>query len=108
MEEARKQHFTCPFQLGIHTYKSQRKVYESLKYPFPGGYQFYELSKISFLPTLFLEDSLQIKVSLAAKDCPHLTASYDLYIGDNSRVLCAPETALSLELQLPLESWQIT
>lgn len=79
-------------------------MYKSLKYPFPGGYQFREFSKISFLPTLFLQNSLQIKVSLAAKDCPNLTASYDLYVGDNSRILCAPETALSLELQLPLES----
>lgn len=62
-------------------------MYQCLKCPVLGGYEFHEFSKISFLPTLFLQNSKQIKGLLAAKDCQNLIASYDPYMGDSYKIL---------------------
>lgn len=80
-------------------------MYGSLTYTFLGGYQFHEFSKINFLPTWFLQDSLKIKVFLAAKDCQNLIAFYDPYMGSRCKVLCHSRNGL--ESQLSSENWKI-
>lgn len=105
MEEAQK-HLACLLQSGIHAFKSQQKMYGPLKCPFLRSYLFHEFSKISFLPTLFLQDSLQIKVLFAARDCQNLIASYSPYMGDSYRILC--HSRKSPGSQQCLGSWNIT
>lgn len=105
MEEAQK-HLACLLQSGIHAFKSQQKMYGHLKCPFLHNYLFHEFSKINFLPTLFLQDSLQIKISFAARDCQNLIASYSPYMGDSYRILC--HSRKSPGSQQCLGSWNIT
>lgn len=88
VEEAQK-HLACPIQWGIHVFKSPgENVWISEITPFPGGYQFHEFSNIRFLPTLVLQDSLQMDILLAIKDCQNFRASYGPYMGHDYRILC--------------------